>query len=576
MFRFGMANIREMSKIKIFIILGLLVFIAHYLKYQQFGLYEDDYIVSDGMSFTWAQTTSNFINCFKSFERPVGFFTITFFPYLASKVGGGIESLHLLGFFIVWLNAVLIYILIKHGFSQANAFAGAVIFILFPADTTKGLLIHAFHLQQSLTYLLLACIFYVKNKKVLSYAIAILPLLTYESAILPFFAVPLLAYKWDRAIIKKIALHLVVIVVILTVYSSIRLHIGAGMVAEKVGKPADIALKTGGSMIIGPIISGSSFIVRPITALMAVCSTDLIDAYHKGYYYVIVVMLLLSWALSKSKSDDGGGLKGLTYKVSNDVLRTNLSIETDEYIVKTCKLSLVGIIVIIISYGLAFTHFPPTAFQGRATSVHLASTIGWSLLGSGLLGLALQLGDIFKKKNLAVVILSLYLSLLALFHIRVQDDYVKSWKIQKEFWSEVLRLCPDMTEKTIIFFDKKGLEKTTYIETFSWAVPVTLEQIYSFPVQWERPPRVFPKPEESEVVFENMAIRWHVPTARWWSYWDVLTKENTIFLQYESNRWVRKNSLSLSGLTFPVKSVQLGENHLSYNRGVLYKDILEN
>ncbi len=567
---------RELSTTHIFIILGILVFIAHYWNFRQFGLYEDDYIVSDGMSFTWAQIRANFIASIVSFERPVGFFTITFIPYLSAKAGG-LGLLHLIGFLIVWLNAALVFLLIRNRFSQTNALLGAIIFVLFPGDTTKGLLIHALHLQQSLAYLLLACICYVKNKKTLSYALVILSLLTYESAILPFFAVPLLAYKWDKAIIKKIVIHLVVMMVILAVYTAIRLYVGDGRMVTMAGSPTDTAVRILSSMILGPAVSGLTFVIRPVTALRDFFSTGL-SGY--GYYGMTIILLVLAWSLLRLKSVS----KPIAYTAQNAVLKMSSSIATlkidfsimSEEIVKTSKLALIGLIVVIISYALAFTHFPPIAITGRATSVHLASTIGWSFLGSGLLGLALQFGEMHGKRNATAIIIAIYFSLLALFHLKVQDDYVKSWKMQREFWREVVKLSPDMTEKTIIFFDKKGLIETSYIQTFSWAVPVTLEQIYSFPIQWERPPRVFPRPAESEVSVGDSTIRWQVPTARWWSYSDVQEKENIIFLQYENNSWVRKNEMTFSGSTFQVKKIKAGGKYLNFEEGRLYRDFFEN
>ena len=553
--------------------LGLLVFIAHYLKYRQFGLYEDDYVVSAGMSFSWPAIKTNLINCFTSFERPIGFFTIVFLPYLGAKVGG-LEFLHLMGFSIVWLNTVLVYILIRQGFSQKSAFIGAVTFALFPADTTKGLLIHAFHLQPSLTYLLLSCILYLRNKKALSYAVIILPLLTYESAILPFFAVPLLAYNWDRAIIKKIALHILIMAAILTAYTAIRMCVGEGRLAEAASDPARTIAKAAASMILGPVCSGLLFVIRPVTGLIEFCRTDISDYFSKGYYSLIAVLAVLSWGLLRS--DNGDAPKRTLYRLSSGALKMNLSMEPAESTVKLCKLVVAGMAVIVISYGLSFVHFPPIAIRGRATSVHLAATLGWSFFCAGSFGLFLLMGEILNKKSMATAILSVYFLLLAIFQLKVQGDYVKSWDIQKRFYREVISLCPDISEKTIIFFDKGSLRETEYIQTFSWAVPVVLEQIFSFPPEWERPPRAFPEPVEAGIKIGKGDIKWYVPTARWRAYWDTLALTNTIFVQFQNNKWLRKDRMIFSGRSFPVKRIHKGDRSRQFDKGPLYKYLFEN
>ncbi len=40
--------------------------------------------------------------------------------------------------------------------------------------------------------------------------------------------------------------------------------------------------------------------------------------------------------------------------------------------------------------------------------------------------------------------MSLYLGLLGLYLYRVQCGYVQSWAVQKDFWNQVFRLCPEL------------------------------------------------------------------------------------------------------------------------------------
>ena len=64
----------------------------------------------------------------------------------------------------------------------------SLVYLLFPADTTRILLVHTAHIQEAMTFLLLGIWMWLRGgwTRVLSYPVATLCLLSYETTLLPF------------------------------------------------------------------------------------------------------------------------------------------------------------------------------------------------------------------------------------------------------------------------------------------------------------------------------------------------------------------------------------------------------
>jgi hypothetical protein len=73
----------------------------------------------------------------------------------------------------------------------------------------------------------------------------------------------------------------------------------------------------------------------------------------------------------------------------------------------------------------------------------------------------------------------------------IQNDFVKSWKTQKIFWSEFMEECPDLENGTIILVEAdSSVYETPNIYTFSWSFPEVLSVMLKFDPAWEYPPKV--------------------------------------------------------------------------------------
>ena len=510
-----------------FTLMCIVNWMAHFYLARGFGLYEDDYsFISPAFGMDFHQLLAHISAMFARWPqgRPLGHSI----PSLLSFVGynlGGLYGLYIIAFFILSLNAFLVYILVKRsGFSESLALMAGLAFCIFPADTTRSFLGNALHLEVSLIFLLIASLCYLSGRKTLSYFIIIGSLLTYESPFMVFFGIPLLQQKWDRKFAKELFRHIVILFLIIVCVFGIRyfmnesrVHMGTGIFL--------VPPKILASMIIGPLASFGLFLYAPVATLLHFDINVMIA--------FLVCLAAISWILLKSK-------KNLYDIVDGNLVITNTWIDRrfEKFKIppkywRLAQLYLVGIVLLCLAYTLSFTHFPPIQYHGRLTSVHLAASIGSSILFACLATTVIAIADQYRFKFIGIALLAIYLSFAIGYSVFIQEDFVQSWRAQRCFWTEVLLLAPDLSDGTVIFFPYDASSEPKYIHIHSWADPIILEQIYDFPPSWKYPPRLFTvTPNWAQSTFlKDGQIMWNVPTTRWPPHSEVLSESNLILLQ---------------------------------------------
>src|SRR5437879_10010032 len=188
-----------------------LVWIAQFHHFREFGLYEDDYwFISEAMGKDTSYLLGRLQTAFTTLPqgRPFGFFLPDLFSFVGDKLGG-LAAIYLLGFAIVTLNTFLCYRVLRVRTPVAPAAVGAAVFCLFPADTTKILLTPDFQLPPALSFALLAALAYAAGRRPLAYVLSAGALLSYESGFLALCALPPFVLRWDRRLIRVLAIHVV-------------------------------------------------------------------------------------------------------------------------------------------------------------------------------------------------------------------------------------------------------------------------------------------------------------------------------------------------------------------------------
>jgi len=185
-------------------------------------------------------------------------------------------------------------------------------------------------------------------------------------------------------------------------------------------------------------------------------------------------------------------------------------------------------------------NYPVTIEYGRMSSVHTAAVTGSSLLFGMICDLFV---NSFRKniiRTFALAVISIYLSFIFAYNVIIQNDFARSREIQKDFWTEVKGLCPDLKDSTLVFAvqnENNKLRNSKYINSNSWLDPTILKQIYQFPDYWKNPPRLFVMNEdwEKKVFVNEDKLKWRVPPATWISYNEILPDSNLIILRCSEN-----------------------------------------
>src|SRR5205823_6465603 len=117
-----------------------------------------------------------------------------------------------------------------------------------------------------------------------------------------------------------------------------------------------------------------------------------------------------------------------------------------------------GVLMLVVGYALAFTHFPPNALVGRGTSVHLGATLGMAVLAAAIAWLLLGL-----RSKAATLVLAGYVALAVGYYVTIERDFMRSWQLQRAFWQQVVACCSDLKEGTVLLYTINPSDEPTFI-----------------------------------------------------------------------------------------------------------------
>jgi hypothetical protein len=477
-----------------------LAWIAQFHHFRDFGLYEDDYFfIAEAMGKDVSYLANRLHTAVTVLPqgRPLGFFLPDLFSFVGDKLGG-LPAIYLLGFLIVTLNTYLCYRLLRIRVPVGAAALGAAVFCLFPADTTKILLTHDFQLQPSLTFALLAGLAYASGRLPIAYVVAAGALLSYENGYLALFGLPLFVRRWDRALPRALLVNTASLLGVLALVFVARFAVGEGRASQSVGGVAEILPKLVGSLILGPARSLAAMAYGPVK------STPTWDVET----VVAVFVALIGMAIV---------LMNAQRATRNAQPTTRCALE----------ITVAGVAMLVLGYGLAFTHFPPNALVGRGTSVHLGATLGMAVLAAGVAWLVLTF-----RPQIATALLAGYAALAVGYQVTIERDFMRSWQLQRTFWQQVVTCCSDLQDGTVLVYELNPSDEPTFIFANSWADPLVLGETFTFPATWSNPPRLFSLTQWLDRVQpDGDHLRWWVPAASWDEHWEVLPQGNVILLR---------------------------------------------
>jgi hypothetical protein len=511
------------------LILGCVVLFSLYIRVADYGFYEDDYwgIVP------WFKTSAGqmwniTISHLETWPtgRPLNHILPKWFSWLGYHLAG-VQGIYFLGFLVHSTNAFLLYFLLRRWLGHWAAVLAGCLFVLLPIDTTRIFLLHSAHIHTSLTFLLAALLVSQTRYWLASFPIAGLSLLSYETAFLPFIVFPLFLLGRDKRISRGL-IHLAGCGLVLAIVFAIRLHLGDARASSVVSGPGEVIWRMISSLWIGPETD-----LR--TLAMAV-----LRAPHAqppfAFLYAALVGFLLLIAPRLIKEPPSALAEGPNRQ-------------------KMIAVFLGGFAAWIFAYALTLTNYPPTQEAGRLTSTHTAAVFGLACVISA----AAAYFRSFTKpslRGLVTVAMSIFLGWLTLYSFRIQSGFASAWTQERNFWRQVLNLCPDITPETRIFLVGKEPRQNEFILSNSWADPLVLGDAYS----WGDSPILFyydGMDAAADIRVDNGQVSWK--PQYWGDKRETLDLNNVIVLQDDGNDLTRLDEFKIKEIPFPLETKRLAE-----------------
>ena len=530
----GIVIFKDKSIIKwliLFLLLAVLAWFTRFLLSSGFGLYEDDLtFIPAAIETDFAGIMSMISGYFSSLSqqgRPFMWSWVVLLSHLGWRLGG-LQGMYVIAY-LVWMMNITLFVLLLNKINPNIFFVaiGGIAYVVFSADTNQAFLFNAFGLQTALTFLLLSLHFYLSNPKFrwFSYILLGIVILTYETPYWLFLAAPLLTQLKRKDLLHRIIENTLILTVLFFIVYYLRYISGESRVAG-LGFP-EMIITPIEHMAIGPFVGLGIYFLRPIIVFQRFSFLLGIAAALSS----AIIFIYLIW-MQKTKNDSP-----YKQKIINQWRKTRIFSKIN----RELRLALAGLIMLVFAYPLTIL-LRAYAISGRETRVHLAAVVGASLIIACVVTSLYRLVLHKILKLILIGFISVLFGLNFAFGFLIQQDYVRAWDYQKQFWQEILPLVSDSKDGTAILIEESHLEDVLYIDANTWNLPRILPQLIEFPQDWDRPPRVFRLIENWQTnIIRNpgyFTIDGNNSIAPTRTHGDYL-QERAIFLTLDDNKIVR-------------------------------------
>ena len=447
------------EKLILFIYFFIATYLSFFYQFNEFGLYEDDFASAHLYGNNLKEKFQLTKEIFTKFPmgRPITFFSLKVLTSIIFEFFG-IKGLYLFCCLILSINAHLIYlILIRCGLDNICSILGALLFIFFPSDTLKMLIVRGFAVHLSILICLLATLLYLNNKKLTSYILFFVSLLTYENGIFIFLFASALKHK--SLSIKNNFKHVLYVALTIILVILIRKYIGSGSRVQQFINLYDISNYI---KFIYATVGGFIFSIKNFYEKLFLIFTN-----FKSWMYLPLVFFIISTIF-------------IYVKYTNSQFKIEYT--------SALTLSLVGIFSWITGYLIMAGHRYDSIFvsYGRITSVHSASAFGFSIFFSSFIFFLKSKFPNSVIKNVSLVLTFLLCINLFLFGNVMQDKITQSWKNSKKLYYEVNKI-EDWQDGNLILIPNY-YNNNKFVLGTAWSTYLVLELIYKFPENWNNKP----------------------------------------------------------------------------------------
>lgn len=460
-------SVERGNNLKALLLLALVSFTGIFLYSTFFGAYEDDY--TETLSLFPGSTTDLLQSIIWYFKtglqgRPLSWAMNATLDHLLGR-SLNLEYSYLAGWAIFTLNAYLIFNLLKKILNQNAAIIGALFLLLLPFDLSKPILMHRAFVYLSMTFLLAGLNLSKSGSKWLqwfAYPVAYLSLVTWEGFYLPFLFAPLLWFEKSKRWVLRAGLHVIIWIAILGVTLFVRYLSGEDRVVALAGGGQEMLGRMLMAVLIGPAAAATATVTRPVEALLHAEPTSLL----LGLFAAVAIF----YFLAGSKQFPSAGPRPVDLKFVAAMVG--------------------GIAAVLFPYVLMYRpgYFPPNTVIGRLSAVHAPAEPGFCIMISGLYFVMERLLNRFRV--LVVSLFAAFFGCLMAFSLHIQKtEYVEGWLAERQIWTEIGALVPDVKEGMHVIVDIRDLPSSQMFQPV-WldSAYESLEQLFVFPKEWNHPP----------------------------------------------------------------------------------------
>ncbi|HCF27334.1 MAG TPA: hypothetical protein DEV81_09065, partial [Cyanobacteria bacterium UBA11049] len=400
----------------LYLLLAAIVWVAYFHHSAKFGLYYEDYSrIPIAMEWTWSQLWNylahlpEWLIAMKYEGRPLHPSFIYFFSRLGEAIAG-LQGIYVISYGVTTVNTFLFYSLINRLSAYPFfAFTSALAFALFPTNTNHAFLTSTLGVLPALTLILISFHLHLsktKSSRITAYFLAFCSLFCYEKFLLVFFTAPLLKPKWDARVRQETIRHSLVLLLFIAIAVVARKLNGEGRVnqLELVALTQPLI-----SLVIGPLATVFTFILRPIQSLISFQQDWVIPSLICFGLIAYTHFQLTTSRIEKNLSS-----------FDNDFSSEEKSFFSKEHFFRDlAQYAIVGSLMLILAYPFTLTD---SAFyiSGRRSHVHVAAVVGASILcGCACLLVQFILRSRSRPAWLASSVLAAFFTLLIAFGFTV-------------------------------------------------------------------------------------------------------------------------------------------------------------
>jgi hypothetical protein len=443
------------------IVIALVTYFAYFSNSRDMGLQSDDAAIAAVIPQNWAQYKAQVLDSGTEWGRPIGNFIATTAGYIGTLLGLEGTALYGLSFVCNFVYFCLFFIVAKEVFDFNIAVTCTILFVLYPADSSKYQLAHACSTHASGMFTLIALLLYCRGWWMLGAGLGASTVLIYENNLLNLFFLSL-AISFTRGMTTGSLLNW-------ARFSGLYVLLTATIVAHRLSfRPGRLSVlgtfpvpelieRMLIAQVYGPIASVASFYLRPATLL------------RQGDAEVLIRVLLTFLAL--------GAVVWAAATVAPATPRRGRAHAW------ACA-SVTALIAFVTSYAY-FVHdrFPPLYINGRLSGVHAAGAIALCMA----FGSALQ-GGVGSSPNgpnprryataglllACTAVCAVYLSFFAWYQDRVRQINA----IQVAFMDRLDKELGPATEPRLVFLQNEYIiPETRWEVVFDWAFGHMARQI---------------------------------------------------------------------------------------------------